>query len=466
MPGCQGVKVEAGVSPALCRNCKSQDKPGNLPRFAPQSTFSELGGGLDDTITNITQPITELGYFFSEVIMKKTIPILCVLLLLVVSACQTAPTALPQPTTTLASSGAIASPEANSQLPITIRYAKGFTLEYKNNYKILTVTQPWADAEQAFTYVLIPRGAEIPAEVGNALMIEVPVRSFVAMSTTYYPFLENIGKLDALVAVDDATYIYNPSVREKAASGKIAVVGGGMGGPSANVERLLELNPDVIMTSASGIPELDVYPKLQEVGLPVVINGDYLEQTPLGRAEWGIFIAAFFGLEQQASQQFDALVQRYEEVSALAANVQERVTVLTNTDYQGTWYVPAGESYAAILLKDAGAEYLWEDEPGSGALPLSFETVFERAKDADFWLNPGFAASLQDLLAMDARYAEFKAFQTGNVFNYNARVSEAGGMDYFESGVANPDVILKDLIKIFYPELLPEHTLFYYQQLK
>ena len=144
MPGCQGVKVEAGVSPALCRNCKSQDKPGNLPRFAPQSTFSELGGGLDDTITNITQPITELGYFFSEVIMKKTIPILCVLLLLVVSACQAAPTASPQPTATLASTGVIATPEVSSTLPITIRYAKGFTLEYKNNYKILTVTQPWA----------------------------------------------------------------------------------------------------------------------------------------------------------------------------------------------------------------------------------------------------------------------------------------------------------------------------------
>ena len=398
--------------------------------------------------------------------MKKTIPILCVLLFLVVSACQAMPTGSPQPSATPASSSGTATAEANPQQPITIRYAKGFTLEYKDAYKILTVTQPWAGAEQALTYILVPRGSEPPADDGNAIVIEVPVRSFVAMSTTYFPFLENIGKLDALVAVDDATYVYNPTVREKAASGEIAVVGGGMGGPSANIERLLELDPDVIMTSASGIPELDVYPKLEEVGLPVVINGDYLEQTPLGRAEWGIFIAAFFDLEQQASQQFDALVQRYEEVQALAAGVQERVTVFTNTDFQGTWYVPAGESYAAILLKDAGAEYLWEDQPGTGALPLSFETVFEKAKDADFWLNPGFAASLQDLLAMDARYAEFKAFQTGQVFNYNAKVTDTGGMDYFESGVANPDVILKDLIKIFYPELLPEHTLFYYQQLK
>jgi iron complex transport system substrate-binding protein len=407
-----------------------------------------------------------LGYFFSEVIMKKTIPILCVVFLLAVSACQVTPTGLSQLSATPTLFKGTATAEANAQSPITIRYAKGFTLEYKDNYKILTVTQPWAGTDQAFTYILVPRESEPPAAVSNALIVEVPVRSFVAMSTTYFPFLENIGKLDALMAVDDATYVYNPTVREKAASGEIAVVGGGMGGPSANIERLLELDPEVIMTSASGIPELDVYPKLEEVGLPVVINGDYLEQTPLGRAEWGIFIAAFFDLEQQASQQFDALVQRYEEVSALAANIQERVTVFTNTDYQGTWYVPAGESYAGILLKDAGAEYLWADEPGTGAFPLSFESVFEQANDADYWLNPGFAASLQDLLAMDARYAEFKAFQTEQVFNYNAKVTDTGGMDYFESGVANPDVILKDLIKIFYPELLSDHDLYYYQQLK
>jgi len=156
-----------------------------------------------------------LGYFFSEVIMKKSIPILCVLLLLVVSACQAAPTASPQPTTTLASLGAIATPEASTTLPITIRYAKGFTLEYKDNYKILTVTQPWAGADQAFTYILIPRGSAIPSDGSDATVIEVPVRTFVAMSTTYYPFLEAIGKLDALVGIDDSTYVYNPTVPRK-----------------------------------------------------------------------------------------------------------------------------------------------------------------------------------------------------------------------------------------------------------
>jgi ABC-type Fe3+-hydroxamate transport system substrate-binding protein len=119
----------------------------------------------------------------------------------------------------------------------------------------------------------------------------------------------------------------------------------------------------------------------------------------------------------------------------------------------------------ALLLKDAGARYVFESQPGYGAAPLAFEAVFDAARDADFWLNVGFASDLDSLLTMDARYAEFKAFARGSVYNYNARVTETGGSDYFESGVANPDIILKDLIRIFYPELLPEHTLYYYQKL-
>jgi len=393
--------------------------------------------------------------FYLELAMKKTTRILLLLLVLVLTACSA-----------ISAGEAPAKESGQTELRVfPIRFAQHFTLEYADGYKKLTVTQPWAGATEALTYLLVPRGLPAPADAGNALVIETPVRTFVSMSTTYYPFLEKIGKLDALVGVDDATYAYNPQVRARAADGSLALVGGGAGGGSVNVEKLLELNPDLIMTSASGSPDLDAHPKLLEAGLPVVINADYLEQSPLGRAEWGIFIAAFFDLEEAASQDFDALVQRYEAAKKLTQGLEDKVSVFTNTDYQGTWYVPGGESYAALLLKDAGADYIFADQPGNGAAPLAFEAVFDAAKDADYWLNVGFAADLDSLLAMDARYAEFKAFAQGSVYNYNARVTETGGSDYFESGVANPDVILKDLIRIFYPDLLPGYELYYYQQL-
>jgi len=345
-------------------------------------------------------------------------------------------------------------------------YAQGFSIDYYDTYKVVTVTQPWQGASEGFTYVLVMRGSQVPGGFEGAQVIEIPVRSIVTMSTTYFPHLEMLGVLESLVAVDDATYVFNERVQQRASAGEIAVVGGGAGGGVVNVEMLLELAPELIMTSASGVPEYDAHPALIEAGLPVVINADYLEASPLGRAEWGKFIAAFYNLEGEANRQFEEVASSYlalkEQVSALSA----RPTVFTNTDFQGSWYVPGGESYAAILLRDAGADYLWADTPGTGANPLAFEEVFDEAKEANFWLNVGFAGDLASLLMMDERYADFDAFAEGRVYNYNKRVNANGGMDYFESGTARPDLVLADLVAIFHPGLLPEHDFYYYQHLQ
>ena len=407
--------------------------------------------------------------------MKKTLTILLsitITLGILLSACQTM-TAIEEPEIAVdvsnVQSGCVTDYEvAVDYFPnkAQVEYAQGFRIEYYSNYKILTVLQPWSGAEEPFSYVLVQCGTPAPENTDGALVVEVPIQSIVTMSTTYYPHLENFGKMDTLVGVDDTTYAYNETVQALASEGKIAIVGGGAGGGAVNVEALLDLRPDVIMTSASGIPDYDSHPKLIEAGLPVVINADYLENTPLGRAEWGKFIAAFYNLEAEAETLFSEVASRYEALTALTDSVSEKPSVFTNTDFQGSWYVPGGQSYAALLLKDAGAAYFWADDSGTGSIPLSFEEVFDTAKEADFWLNVGFASDLSGLLAMDERYAEFKAFQTGNVFNYNKRANMNGGMDYFESGVANPDLILADLIAIFHPELLPEHEFVYYQQIQ
>ena len=409
--------------------------------------------------------------------MKKSILLFGMIVVLLAAACQPVMTppvqieatatveagpATAEPTTQPATAEPKA-PEtvAFKSAPVTVEYAKNFTLEYGDGYKLLTVVQPWAGAEQAYRYVLIPRGAAEPPEALNAMVIETPIESFVAMSTTYFPFLEWIGKLDTVMAIDDPTYVFNPDIQSRAAAGEIAVVGSGA---SADIEKLIALNPDVVMTNAYG-SIYDSHPKMLEANLPVVINADYLEESPLGRAEWGKFIGAFYDQEDVAAAEFDRVKAAYNETKALAEIVTEKVTVITNTDYQGTWYVPGGQSFAANLMKDAGATYLFADQEGS-SLPLSFEVVFDEGKDADYWINVGFPADKTSLLALDSRYAEFKAFQTDHIYNNNARANANGGLDYFESGVANPDVVLKDLIKVFYPDLLPDYTLYYYQLLK
>jgi iron complex transport system substrate-binding protein len=405
--------------------------------------------------------------------MKKILTLLAVLIIIVLPACQV-PAAVVETEPIVSEAPTADAPESTfpveeaTQVPaeveqVSIDYAKNFTLEYKDGYKLLTVTLPWLGATESLGYALIPNGTQVDEELGNAVVIQTPIDSFVSLSSTYLPFLEQIGELNSLIAVDTADYIYNADVRLGVENGSVTTVGSG---PTIDVETVVELAPDLIMTSASGSADWDTHPVLEQAGLPVVINSDYLEQDPLGRAEWGKFIAAFYDKEAEADQVFDAMAARYEEAKASVAGQSEKVTVFVNTAYEGTWYMPGGESYAAILLSDAGADYLWNDLEGTGAMPIDFEVVVERAKDADFWLNVGFASDLASLAAMDPRYADFKAYQEGKVFNNNARITEMGGTDYFESGTANPDAVLRDLIAIFYPDLAGGHELYYYRQLQ
>lgn len=341
-----------------------------------------------------------------------------------------------------------------------VTYAGGFTVEYFNNYKVLTVAAPWLGAEDSATYLLVQCGTPVPAGFDDAVTVEVPIDSFVSMSTTYLPYLDAFGLLDSLVGLDFGTYAYNPTVQEKLAAGELVELGSGS---TVNVEAALELDPDVIMTSASGSADFDTHPKLEEVGLTVVLNADYLDVTPLGRAEWGKFIAVFYNEEAQAEALFNDVVTEYEALLELTADVAERPTVFANTPYEGTWYMPGGQSYTAQFFNAAGADYLWGDDESTSTLFLDFESVFDRAAESDYWLNVGFVFSLADLEASDERFADFAAFQNGNVYNYDLRTNEFGGNDFFESGAANPQLVLADLIKIFHPDLLPDHELVYYR---
>ena len=342
----------------------------------------------------------------------------------------------------------------------TVTYADGFTVEYFNNYKVVTVAAPWLGAEDSATYLLVQCGTPTPEGFDDAVTIEVPIDSFVSLSTTYLPYLDAFGKLDTLVGVDSGSFAYNPNVQDKLAAGELAEIGSGS---TVNVETALELEPDVIMTSASGSADFDTHPKLEEVGLTVVLNADYLDVTPLGRAEWGKFIAVLYNEEAQAETLFNEVVTEYEELSQLAADVTERPTVFANTPFEGTWYMPGGQSYTAQLFRTAGADYLWGEDESTSTLFLDFESVFDQAAEGDYWLNLGFVSTLADLEASDERFADFAAFQNGNVYNYDLRSNEFGGNDFFESAAANPQLVLADLIKIFHPDLLPDHELVYYR---
>ncbi len=415
------------------------------------------------------------------VLVMGRLLVLLLVIAMLISACgetATTPTASPEPATdTTPAPSPTDQPAANltegcvenydptvDYFPekISVDYAEGWTIDYFNHYKVVTVLNPWRDAETTFQYVLVQCGTPAPEGFADAQVIEVPINTIVTMSTTYLPHLTSLALTDALVAIDNFQFVNTPEIIALIEAEKLVEIGSGA---AVDVERVIDLDPDVVMTYGVGNPQSDVHPVLLEAGLKVVLNSEYMEPSPLGRAEWLKFTAALFNYEAAAQTIFADIVAQYNELVVLAQRAEQQPTVFANTPFQGTWYMPGGRSYPARLLADAGTTYLWADDETLVSQQLSFEAVFDRAVNADFWVNTGTWTSRADALAEDERFAEFAAFQSGRIYNNNARVNEYGGNDYWESGVTNPHLVLADLIAIFHPDLLPEHELYFYRQL-
>lgn len=354
-------------------------------------------------------------------------------LLLAFAACQRAP-----------------SPPAPTGRADTLRYATAFRLLDKDEYQEIDVN--------GLRFALVDSGAA--ANVPGATVVRVPVRRIVTLSTTHLGFLARLGAADRIVGVVGAAWAYAPSVRERIAAGQIVDVGA-TGTPSA--EAIAALNPDVVFASAGdGDPAVET---LRSLGIPVVPMAEHREAHPLGRAEWLKAFGAFVGAADTARVAFDTVASRYERLAKTARTRSPRPSVLVNSPYRGTWFVPGGRTFAARQLADAGMAYVWASDTSAANLPLSLEQVLARAQTADLWLAPGAWPSLAGGAAQEPRLALFEAFRRGAVYNYDARLSPGGGFDVFETGVVQPDVVLADLVAIAHPALLPNHRLVYYRRL-
>lgn len=350
--------------------------------------------------------------------------------------------------------------------PLTsVQYAKGFSIKYFKGYKIIDVYTNWPGQDikkPTFHYILYKKGQKPSLGKENTQYVEVPVKSIISLSSLYVAYLDGLGLSDCLKAVDDYRYISTPSFVKLIDARKIQEVGSA---GNLNIEKVLSLAPDLVFTYGMGDPKYDSHPKLIEAGVKVAVTVDHLENTPLGRAEWVKFLAAFFDRDQRADSLFESVKKQYLELADLGRKAGNRPTVFTSIKYGDGWYMPGGDSYAAALLKDAGANYLWADAPGTGSLRLGYETVFSKAVEAEYWINTGEWKTREDVVSNDSRNKDFKAFKTRMIFNNNARLNKFGGNDYWESGLLHPEDVLADLISIFHPGLLPSRPMKYYKQL-
>ena len=344
----------------------------------------------------------------------------------------------------------------------TIQYAQNFTIKKHANYSVLQVKNPWDAAKVSFNYVVYDRGGERPDFSEKAVYIQRPVERVACTSTTHLALLNSIGEADKIVGISGAKYVYNADTRERIAAGKVKEIGNEAG---LNYEILTDTEPDIVLTY--GMSADNNIDKLREAGLTPVVLAEYTDYSPLGRAEWMKFIAVLFDKEAKADSVFHSISTNYNELKKLAKNnTREQPRVMVGMGFSGNWYVPGGASYVANHIEDAGGAYIWQKNKDKSSLQLDFETVYENAQDADKWINMGVVSSAADIVAADERYSEFKALKNRELYNGSRRISPQGGYDIYESAVVQPDIVLKDLIKAFHPELLPEHAFFYYEKLK
>jgi iron complex transport system substrate-binding protein len=346
--------------------------------------------------------------------------------------------------------------------PTTLKYASGFRVNYQDNIKVVEVTYPFQGATSGYTYWLIPRGEAVPAHEKNIRIISIPLTSIICTSTTHIPLLDYLGETEKLVGFPTTDYVSSGHARKLIDDGKVQDLGVDKG---LNLERIAMLHPDMVMGYTMN-SDYGQFKKVEELNVPVVINAEYLEKHPLGRAEWIKFMALFFNKEKEADSVFKVIEKEYLTTKSLAENTINKPSVLSGIVYGDTWFLPGGQNYAAKLLRDAGSNYLWSADSSHGFLELSFESVYEKAHGADFWIGVGNYNSLAEIENADHRYARFKAFKQKQVYTSNARLGAKGGSEFLELGYLRPDLILKDLLKISHPDLMKDHQLYFHKKLE
>jgi len=343
-----------------------------------------------------------------------------------------------------------------------IKYAKGFTITNYSTHKVITVTSPWPNSKAAYNYILVNKGNAIPKHNDNDIIIKIPIEKLVVMSTTNIPALEYLNEEDKLIGFPNTNFISSKKTRARIDRGDIKDLNSEL---AINMELLLELQPELVIGfSVNGNNK--TLNQIEKFKIPVVMDGAWTEQHPLGRAEWLKFIAAFFNKEAEANSLFSNIEADYLEAKKLALKVTKKPIVFSGSMFKDVWNIPGGKSFVAKYLEDANTNYLWKDSDAVGSLQLNFENVLEKAQNAELWIGAGLFNNKAEMIAQHKGYSFFNAYKNNKIYAYTNKIGEKGGLLYFELGPLRPDLILKDIIHISHPEVLINYEPFFFKRLE
>jgi iron complex transport system substrate-binding protein len=351
---------------------------------------------------------------------------------------------------------------SGSQPKMLVKHARGFSVDYHADYRVLNLIRNQGPKKDTTKFALVSSSKIIPSGFDKAHIIQVPVKRIIGMSSLQIAMADFLDSPEVLIGLANLKYVNSLPVRRNIEAGKIAEVGEE---GTINNEAIISLKPDLILATGTVDGNTTKFQTIINAGVPVILVSEWLENTPLGRAEWVKLLAVLLNKEDLVNKKFGEIEMRYTKLAALAREPAKKPSIIVGMPYKGSWFVPDGTSFLSKFLIDAGASYHWSNQRGTGSMGLSFEAVAPIALQADYWINCGTANSKADIAASDQRYTYFKPYKINTIYNFNKRVNDLGSNDYWESGVVNPHLVLSDLIKIIHPELLPSYQLTYYKQI-
>lgn len=321
---------------------------------------------------------------------------------------------------------------------------------------IISVTNPWQSANNVETMLFIARAGEKAPAGFRGQILQGDAKRIVCMSSSHIAMLDAIGSVECVVGVSGKSFITNPYIVANCHS--IADVGYD---GNINFELLVAQRPDIVLLyGVTGACTMQS--KLDELGIPYIYIGEYVEEAPLGKTEWLVALAEIVGCREQGIAYFSQVPQRYNHLQSMAAvATSPQPTVMLNTPYADSWFMPSTTNYLARLIADAGGDYIYKKNTSNHSQPIDLEEAALLTAEADIWLHVEGVSSLQDLHNQYPKFAKMPCVQRGEVYNCDQRRVTGGGNDYWESGVVQPDVVLRDLIKIFHPELISEELVYY-----
>lgn len=343
-------------------------------------------------------------------------------------------------------------------LPDSIRYATGFRIIRSDTYTTVEIINPWDTAQLLQRYLLVGQDIPLPDPLPKGTVLRIPLQNVAVYTAIHASFIDLLGETGRITGVCEPQYMALPAIHAKLKTGEITDLGVAT---APNVEKIIDIDTRYIIASPF---QNTSYGQVEKLGIPIIEGADYMEHHPLGRTEWIRLFGLLFDKAEQADSIFRETEKQYHSLKALAETVAGKPTVVSEKLYGSFWWMAGKESYVAHLFKDAGADYIFQDMPGGGSAPLAFETVLDKAMHADYWLlkyNQAEEMTYKSLREEYTPYEHFEAYKEKRIYTCNT-----GKVLYYEESPIRPDYLLKDLIRIFHPELLPDHSLRYYREMK